>query len=199
VAEVVGQAAVLAAAARREDGEMKLSFRHICSSLFGHYWSGHREVRKVFPPGSLKRIERAITNSETSHSGELRVVIEGGLGRHACSAMLARPELVSLSRARAVTLFSQLGVWDTAGNSGVLIYILMAEHQLEIVADRGIHAKVGESVWQAIVSDATARFKKGDYEQGLLLVIEAISEQLRRHFPPGADNPNELPDAPLVL
>ena len=104
---------------------------------------------------------------------------------------------MSLSRARAVTLFSQLGVWDTADNSGVLIYILKAEHQLEIQADRGIHAKVGESVWQAIVGDATARFKKGDYEQGLLRAIEAISVQLRRHFPPDTDNPNELPDAPL--
>ncbi len=165
---------------------MKLSFRHICSSLFSHYWSGHREVRKAFPPGSLKRIERAIANSETSHSGELRVVIEGGLGRHACSALLARPELVSLSRARAVTLFSQLGVWDTAGNSGVLIYILMAEHQLEIVADRGIHARVGEGVWQAIVSDATARFKKGDYEQELAAcTIEAIRRTTAPPLSPG--------------
>ena len=72
---------------------MKLSLRHIPCSLLSHCWSGHREVRKAFPPGSLKRIERAIANSETGHSGELRVVIEGGLGWRACTAMLARPEL----------------------------------------------------------------------------------------------------------
>ncbi|MDB5801665.1 MAG: hypothetical protein JWL63_2604 [Rhodocyclales bacterium] len=180
---------------------MNVSRRNRFGRLFSHVWSADREVRKAFPAQGLQRIEQAIAKAETGHSGELRLVIEGGLGwdvlrQITVSALTGSP---SLSRARAVVLFSQLGVWDTAGNSGVLLYVLMAEHQLEIVADRGIHAVVGESVWQSIVAGAATCFKRGDYEQGLLQAIEAISQQLRQHFPAGTDNPNELPDQPVVL
>lgn len=164
-----------------------------------HLWSGDRELRRAFPDTALQHVEEAVAASERRHRAELRVVIEGGLGRDVVRAASADAEAPSLSRARAIELFAQLGVWDTAENSGVLVYILMAEHQLEIVADRGIHAKVGEAVWQDIVAATTARFRQGEYEQGLLQAIEAISEQLQRHFPAVADDANELPDRPLVL
>lgn len=165
---------------------------NLFTRLYRHLWAADREVRKAFPSASLRRIEQAVTVAETGQSGELRIVIEGGLG---WAARHAQP----LSRARAITLFAQRGVWDTAENCGVLVYILMAEHQLEIIADRGIHAKVGEAAWQAIVAEATTRFKRGDYEAGLLAAIDAIGQLLRTHFPAGADNPNELTNRPLIL
>jgi uncharacterized membrane protein len=168
--------------------------------LGSHLWSGDRQLRKAFPADSLQRVEQAVTAAESGHSGELRVVIEGGLGWAVASTGASKLHASSLSRARAVDLFSQLGVWDTADNSGVLIYILMAEHQLEIIADRGIHARVGEDVWQGIVADTMARFRQDDYEQGLLGAIDAIGTLLRSHFPAVAgDNPNELPNRPLTL
>jgi len=173
---------------------------HILARLGSHLWSADRQLRKAFPAASLQRIEQAVTAAESGHSGELRVVIEGGLGWAVASAGASRLPASSLSRARAVDLFAQLGVWDTADNSGVLIYILMAEHQLEIIADRGIHAKVGEEVWQGIVADTTVRFRQGDYEQGVLSAIDAIGTLLRSYFPVTADrNPNELPNRPLTL
>jgi uncharacterized membrane protein len=178
---------------------MKQVRTHPLARLYRHLHGADREVRKAFPPRSLQRIEREIAASETSHRGELRVVIEGGLGWQGLRSPKATQGDLSLSRARAIALFSQLRVWDTADNCGVLIYVLMAERQLEIIADRGIHAKVGENLWQDIVTDTTARFGQGSYEQGLLAAIETITQQLRCHFPVGIDNPNELPDRPLVL
>ena len=173
---------------------------HILARLGSHLWSADRQLRKAFPADSLQRIEHAVTAAESGHSGELRVVIEGGLGWAVAHTSAARLEASSLSRARAVDLFAQLGVWDTADNSGVLIYILMAEHQLEIIADRGIHARVGETVWQGIVADTTARFRRGEYEQGVLSAIDAIGTLLRSHFPVAAgSNPNELPNRPITL
>jgi len=173
---------------------------HTLVRLYRHLHGADREVRKAFPSRSLQRIEREIAASETGHRGELRVVIEGGLGWQVLSApKAAKADAPSLSRARAIALFAQLGVWDTADNCGVLIYVLMAEHQLEIITDRGIHAKVGEKLWEDIVADTTARFKQGGYEQGLLAAIETITQLLRQHFPVGLDNPNELSDRPLVL
>ncbi|MEC5384689.1 TPM domain-containing protein [Uliginosibacterium sp. H3] len=173
--------------------------RHILARLGSHLWSADRQMRKAFPAASLQRVEQAVTAAERGHGGELRVVIEGGLGWDALRAGSQGVEAPSLSRARAIDLFAQLGVWDTADNSGVLIYILMATHQLEIVADRGIHAKVGEAVWQGVVADTMARFRQGEYEQGLLHAIDTISQQLRQHFPAAPDDANELPDRPLVL
>jgi uncharacterized membrane protein len=173
---------------------------HILSRLASHLWLADRQMSKAFPAASLQRIEQAVGAAESGHRGELRVVIEGGLGWDVLKVPdVATPDAPPMSRLRAATLFAQFGVWDTEENSGVLIYILMAEHQLEIIADRGIHARVGEAVWQAIVTEATTCFRQGDYEQGLLAVIAGVGAQLRSHFPAADDNPNELSNRPIML
>lgn len=160
--------------------------------LWRHLWAGQREARRVFPPAALTRIGEAVARSEAQHRGELRVVIQGGLG---WAALRQTPS----SRELALLHFAQSGVWDTADNSGVLIYLLMAEHKLEIVADRGIHARVPQTEWDAIARAATERFARGDYEAGLLAAEAAITDLLVRHFPAAGGNPNELPDAPLIV
>lgn len=158
--------------------------RHL---LLPDWWA-----RRAFPKASLDAIEAAIGASEKRHDGELRVVVEAGLPlQH-----LASGESV---RERATELFSRLRVWDTAHNSGVLIYIQLTDRRVEIVADRGIHARVGDTFWQGVCRRLEAAFREDRFEAGALEAIDAITTVLAEHFPPGSDNPNELPDRPLVL
>ena len=103
------------------------------------------------------------------------------------------------SRHRAIEVFGQIRVWDTEENSGVLIYVLLAEHRLEIVADRGLAKRVEQGEWDAIARDMQAAYAKGQFLDGSVAGIEAITRLLEQHFPPGAANPNELPDRPLIL
>jgi hypothetical protein len=157
-----------------------------------HLLAGRWQVARHFPKASLLAIEEAIRRSETTHMGELRFAVEAGLDWH---------ELLHgvTPRQRAIEVFSQLRVWDTEHNSGVLIYLLLADRRVEIVADRGIHARVGDAGWGAICREMEAEFGAGRFEQGVLLGLERISALLRQHFPALTDNPDELPDAPVVL
>ena len=152
------------------------------------YWL----VKRYFPRHVLADIERAIGESEAAHSGEIRFAVEAGLDFWP----LIRGQK---ARERALELFSQLRVWDTEHNSGVLIYLLLAERKVEIVADRGIHAKVGDAQWQRICGMMEEEFRRGRFEQGVLAGILEISSLLVRHFPATAVNPNELSDRPVVL
>jgi uncharacterized membrane protein len=97
-------------------------------------------------------------------------------------------------------MFSKLRVWDTASNNGVLIYLLLAEHAIEIVADRGLNEVVEPQVWQAMVSRMRAAFHQGQFEDGLTHALEEVSALLVKHFPlkAGQRNPNELPDSPAL-
>lgn len=147
---------------------------------------------RAFPPAALHAIERAIAVSETSHRGELRFVVEAGLPVQA----LWRGQS---PRARAIELFSQLRVWDTQDNSGVLIYLQLIDRRVEIVADRGIDAKVGEAFWARVCRNMEATFHGGDFERGALEALATITAELALHFPASGGNPNELPDAPHVL
>lgn len=160
--------------------------------LWRHLWAGEREARRVFPPAALARIGEVVAQSEARHHGELRVVIQGGLG---WAALRDIPP----SRELALLHFAHSRVWDTEENSGVLIYLLMAEHKLEIVADRGIHARVPQAAWDAIAQAATRCFAQGDYVEGMVAAEEAITALLVAHFPASGENPNELPDAPLRM
>jgi uncharacterized membrane protein len=137
-------------------------------------------------------IEKTITESERLHDGELRFAVEAGLEWH---------ELLRgvTPRDRAIDVFSRLRVWDTEHNSGVLIYLLLADRRVEIVADRGIHAHVGVSGWREICLQMEQRFRAGAFEQGVVEGIAAISLVLQQHFPAREANPNELPDTPVVL
>jgi uncharacterized membrane protein len=149
-------------------------------------------VRRDFPRTVLGAIERAITTQEKRHRGELRFVVEGGLP---LGPLLGR----RTARERAIDVFSRLRIWDTEDNAGVLMYLLLADRSVEIVADRGIHALVGAAAWDAICGEMQSAFAAGRFEAGAIIGIEAISDLLAEHFPPGDENPNELPDTPVVL
>ncbi|MBR0969744.1 MULTISPECIES: TPM domain-containing protein [Bradyrhizobium] len=156
--------------------------------LLHHHW----RAKRVFPPNVLGRIEQAIRQSETTHSGQIRFVVEGALD----GGPLFRNQP---ARERALDVFSHLRIWDTAHNNGVLIYLLLADRDVEIIADRGIDAKVSAEGWETICRAMEAEFRSGQFERGVLGGIAAVSRELARYFPPQESHPNELPDAPVVL
>ena len=157
-----------------------------------HLATTQGQVNRAFPRAALNAIEQAIKTSETTHTGEVRFVVEGALdGAPLFSGQTAKE--------RALALFSQLRIWDTEHNTGVLIYLLLADRAVEIVADRGIHAKAGPRAWVAICHEMEAAFKAAKFESGAVSGIQAVTRQLVAHFPAGANNANELPDKPLVI
>lgn len=163
-----------------------------------HLWLDAADSRRCLTHAGLQRLEEAVTRSEARHLGELRLCVEGGL------SPLALWRCVT-PRARAVQLFSALRVWDTAHNNGVLIYLLLAERAIEIVADRGLNRHVQPAQWQALIGTMREAFRAGRFEQGLAQAIDAVDTLLAQHFPldggdaaDGAPNPNELPDRPHV-
>jgi uncharacterized membrane protein len=150
-------------------------------------------ARRPFTPDVLRKIERAIKASEQAHDGELRFAVEASLPLH-----YLFPRTRKL-RERAEDLFSLLRAWDTAHNSGVLIYVQLVERRIEIVADRGIAAKVGQAEWEAVCREMEKAFREGRFAEGALQAIERTTALLATHFPPLDNNPNELPDKPVVL
>lgn len=157
-----------------------------------HLLANRSRVNRAFPKSSLDAIEQAIKASEATHAGQIRFVVEGALD--------GRPLFRDQSaRERALDLFARLRIWDTAHNSGVLIYVLLADRNVEIIADRGVDAAVGHAVWQQICSAMEIEFGKGRFEQGVIAGIQAVTRHLVTHFPKGGDGRNELPDRPLVL
>ena len=149
-------------------------------------------VGRAFPRGTLTAIEHAVQESEKTHDGELRFAVEAGLDL----LPLLRGQPV---RQRALELFSSLRVWDTASNSGVLIYVQLVDHRIEIVADRGIEAKVPQQQWEEICRRMEAAFRQNRFQQGVLDAIAEITILLSRHFPPRDTNADELPNRPIVL
>lgn len=165
-----------------------MRWMRILRHLFTDQWS----VRRAFPPAAMRAIRDKIGEQERRHGGELRFAVEGSLPMlHLWRGQDAR--------SRAAELFGQLRVWDTEHNSGVLIYLLLADKRVEIVADRGIHDKVGGTAWEAICGEMQRSFAVRRYEQGVSLGIAAISDLLARHYPPAAGDANELPNEPVVL
>ncbi|WP_171001720.1 TPM domain-containing protein [Methylobacillus flagellatus] len=157
-----------------------------------HVFSLPWQARRYFPPAALQAIEAAIAKSEATHQGELRFVVETAL--HPVQLWHG-----VTPRQRAIALFSELGVWDTAGNNGMLIYLSLADHDVEIVADRGIDALVGAAGWETICHSMEQAFRAGRFSDGVLDGIQQISAHLAQHFPAQGAVRNELPDAPLVL
>jgi uncharacterized membrane protein len=165
-----------------------MSIRRIGRHLLQHHW----RAKRVFPKAALDRIEQAIRQGEATHCGQVRFVVEGALdGRPLFRDQPARE--------RALDVFSHLRIWDTAHNNGVLIYLLLADRDVEIIADRGIDAKVGPERWEQICRAMEAEFRLGQFERGVIGGIEAVSRELARHFPPSGPHPNELPDRPVVM
>lgn len=165
-----------------------MGIKRIGKHLIEHRW----RVRRIFPPKVLAAIERTIKAGEATHSGQVRFVVEGALD----GAPLFRGQS---ARARALDVFSHLRIWDTAHNNGVLIYLLLADRDVEIVADRGIDAKVGAAGWEKICKAMETDFSGGNFEGGVTRGVEAVSKQLAAHFPRHGGGKNELPDAPVVI
>jgi uncharacterized membrane protein YgcG len=165
-----------------------MGIRRIGKHLLEHHW----RARRIFPPEVLATIERAIKAGEATHSGQVRFVVEGALD----GLPLFRDQP---ARERALDIFSHLRIWDTAHNSGVLIYLLLADRDVEIIADRGIDAKVGRAGWDKICKAMETDFKAGNFSGGVIRGIEAVSKQLAAHFPRHGGGKNELPDAPVVM
>lgn len=150
------------------------------------------QVKRAFPPDTLAAIGNAIKVSETGYVGELRFAVEGALYGKA----LLRGQS---ARERAMEVFSQLHVWDTEHNNGVLIYLLLADRAVEIIADRGVHVKVGAPEWETICRTMEVAFTQRKYQEGVVSGVAAVAQHLARHFPARGSRRNELPDAPVVL
>ena len=157
-----------------------------------HLATDHHAVRRKFPREALARIEAAIGAGEKSHAGQVRFVVEAALP---LALVLAR----QTPRERALDVFGRLRIWDTEGNSGVLVYLLLADRRVEIIADRGIHRKVGEGAWRSICRTMESAFRERRFADGAVAGIEAVSALLSRHFPRAGESHNELPDRPILL
>ena len=155
-----------------------------------HLFTPHWVALRPFPASALKRIEQAVKASERLHRGEIRFALEGPLH---LGHLRATP------RHRAHEVFAELGVWDTEENTGVLLYVQLVDRAIEIVADRGIAKRVAPAEWEAVCHAMERAFKAGEYEQGALDAIAAVTKILAREFPASGAHPDELPDKPAVL
>ena len=162
--------------------------------LWRHRSADEAAVRRVLPPEALARLQARVAASERRHTGEIRLCIEAGLP----VSYLWRG---APARERAIMLFGKLRVWDTEQNNGVLIYLLLAEHAIEIVADRGIDRHVDAHAWRALAERMGAAFRDSRFEDGLTQALEEVSTLQMAHFlrAEGEPDVNELPDAPVVI
>ncbi|WP_295955895.1 TPM domain-containing protein [Rhodoferax sp.] len=162
--------------------------------ILGHCCWDVRDVRRTVPSALLERLSLRVSASEQRHTGEIRICVEAGLP-------LSYLWRNASARERAVMLFGKLRVWDTEHNNGVLIYLLLADHAIELVADRGVNARVSPLEWQAMVAHLGTALQAGQVEEGLTTALEEVSAVLAQHFPllPGDVRGNELPNAPVLV
>lgn len=161
--------------------------------ILRHLWKDESDTRRAVPADMLERLAQRVTASERRHTGEVRICVEAGLPwsylRRGASA-----------RERAVTLFGKMRVWDTEQNNGVLIYLLLAEHAIELVADRGLNRHVQPAEWQAMVVRLGNAFREERFEEGLTQALEEVSAVLVAHFPmaEGAQRTDDQPNMPSL-
>jgi uncharacterized membrane protein len=155
--------------------------------ILKHRWLDESDARKCLGAAGIERLEARINESERQHTGEIRICVEASLPL----SYLWRD---APARERALMMFSKLGVWDTEANNGVLIYLLLADRAIEIVADRGVTRVVPQAHWDAVVVDLAAALRRGEFEPGLNAALDAVCAQLSAHCPAaeGQANPNEL-------
>lgn len=161
--------------------------------LWQHRWA-EGQVSRSFPPEVLLRLERQVRDSESRHTGQVQLCVEGGLPY----SYIWRD---ASARERAVGLFGKLRTWDTEHNNGVLIYLLMAEHAIEIIADRAVARAVPQSTWDHLTAAMGQAFQRGAFTEGMEQALAQVSELLITHFPRDTQAPigdNSLPDAPVV-
>ena len=177
--------------------------------LVRHRWFDESDARRVVPPEVAERLQSRVAASERRHTGEVRFYVEGALPlsylwRH----LRDKVPIDQIVRERAVMIFSKLRMWDTAQSNGVLIYLLLAEHSIELVADRGVNRHVGAAEWKAMVDRLSLALRENRFEDGLTQALEEVSAVLVEHFPasesgnandtPPPSGSNQLPDAPVV-
>jgi uncharacterized membrane protein YgcG len=162
--------------------------RRILRHMLATRWA----TRRRFTPAVLDGIEAAIEAAETRHAGEIRFAVETAIDLPS----LWRGET---ARARALEAFAGLGVWDTEANNGVLIYVLMADHDFEIIADRGIASRVSQAEWEEVCREAEDRFRAGRFGEGAQAAIAGVARLLGRHFPARGADRNEQPNQPVLL
>jgi len=172
--------------------------------LLRHAWLDQGDARRRITPAAIERLRRRVAASEQRHTGQVRLCIEAGLPASALWRQLRqRLPMAQIVRERALMMFARLGVWDTEHDNGVLIYLLLAERAIELVADRGIAARVAPGVWDAAVARLGQALHEGRFEDGLTQALEEVSTLLVEHFPRAGDNDatpgNELPDEPVFL
>lgn len=172
--------------------------------LIKHLWLDASDTRRAIPPDMLLRLAERVAASEQRHSGQIRICVEASLPLSYLWRLDNANTLSALTRQRALAMFGELRVWDTEHNNGVLIYLLLAEHAIEIVADRGLTRHVNQAQWQATVARMASAFRAKRYEDGLTQAIEETSAVLMEGFAGAAPQdrqqhrPNELPDTPLL-
>jgi uncharacterized membrane protein len=161
---------------------------------FRHWFTTPLAVSRAFPAPALERIEQAIDAAERGHSGEIRFAVESSLPW----SYLKRD---APARERALMVFAKLRVWDTENNNGVLIYVELADHSIEIVADRGIARHVASAEWQQLAAQMRDRFRNGEFEGGVTDAVKQVAQRLRTHFPldEAHPNPDELANRPVIL
>ena len=169
----------------------KIRFINTFKRLLRHSWFGAADAKRAVPPALQQQLQAQIKASEAQHSGQIRLVVEAALPLSYIWRGLA-------ARARAVMLFGKLRVWDTERNNGVLIYLLLAERKIEIVADRGLQHLVAKAVWNETIGRMRKSLHSKQFEAGLTLAIEDVSKLLIEHFPDSLQHPNELPDTPII-
>ncbi|MEY4645132.1 MAG: TPM domain-containing protein [Hylemonella sp.] len=165
--------------------------------LFRHRWVDQASLRRALPAAAMARLQQLVQASEQRHSAEICIYVEAGLP----ISYLMRPSSTrEITRQRATTLFGKLRVWDTEHNNGVLLYLLLSERSIEIVADRGIDRLVAPEQWQQILANMGEPLRSGRFEAGLSQAVTQITALLAQYFPlaEGQPNPNELPDAPVL-
>ena len=165
-----------------------------------HVWLDAADAKRAIPPDMLARLAKRVAASEARHTGEVKIYVEAVLPMSYLWRLGKDQSIKALIRQRAVMLFGKLRVWDTHHNNGVLIYLLLAERAIEIVADRGLSAHVKDAEWHAMVARMGENFSQSRYEDGLTQALEEVSGQLVRLFPEGhsPNQRNELPDEPTL-
>lgn len=169
-------------------------FKRSFSTWLRHLWLDASDSGRHLPAPALQRLEAAVRASEARHLGELRICVEAGLS-------LPRLWRNESPRQRAIDCFGLLRVWDTEHNNGVLIHLLLADRRIEVVADRGLSQLVPPETWQSLADELGQALAQGRVEAGLQQAIARVGDLLHAHFPAPAHapNPNELPDAIVLI
>ena len=168
--------------------------------IFKHLWLDAADTRRVIAPAMLQRLAQQVADSESRHSGQIRICVEASLPMSYLWRQGSANTISQLIRQRALMLFGKLRIWDTENNNGVLVYLLLAEKAIEIVADRGLSRHVPPQDWQAMTQRMQAAFHEGHFEAGLTQALDEVSMLLLTHFPVTADGryTNELPNEPFL-